>query len=89
MRGLKAPPRRSLAPAAATASAVSHDLLFAFDGAGAGHDDEFVAANFAVPFTLIRVLLLAEFLADELVGSGDAHGVFDLRQWLRRIRGRP
>ena len=43
-----------------------HDLLFAFDGAGAGHGDELIAANFgAADFD--DGPLFAEFFADELV----------------------
>ena len=56
----------------------AHDLVFAFDGARPGDDDEFVAANFRAVHLDAR-FALAKFLADELVGRGDAHDVFDLR----------
>jgi hypothetical protein len=46
LRGLKAPPRRKVAPASFTCCAVRKDLLAALDRAWAGHDGNLIATDF-------------------------------------------
>ena len=53
-----------------------HDLLFALDGTRAGHGDELVAADLGAA-DADDGALLAELLADELVGRGNPHGLLD------------
>ena len=43
MRGLKAPPRRMVAPDFFTVAAIGEHLLPALDGAGAGYERDFLA----------------------------------------------
>src|SRR5262249_15185099 len=61
-----------------------HDLLFAFDRARSGHDDELIAADFEA-VDLDGGVLLAELAADELVGRGNAHGAFDTGRGFERF----
>ena len=70
MRGLNAPPRRAVAPAALTALAVVEDLLFALDRARTGDHADRAAADRQAAGADDRRLLL-HFAAGDLVGGQD------------------
>ena len=72
MRGLNAPPRSAVAPAAFTALAAGQDLLFAFHRAGTGdHADRAVAHRQAAGADRGRFAF--DFQAGDFVGGQDRH----------------
>ena len=56
-----------------------------FHRAGAGHDDEFIAADFHA-VDAHRGVLLLEFLADEFVRRGNADGALDAGRGFERFQ---
>jgi hypothetical protein len=71
LRGLKAPPRRKVAPASLTCW-LQENLLAAFDRAWAGHDGNLIAADADAVVELDDGALGAEGAARQLVGRADA-----------------
>ena len=76
MRGLNAPPRRTLAPAARDVFGNLIDLVAIFHAARPGHDDHLVAADFDIA-DLDAGAAGLEMPAGELVGRDDAMAFLD------------
>ena len=83
LRGLKAPPRRNLAPAAFTCSAARKDLLARFHRARAGHDHDLFAADLDAVGEADDGAFRPEAAAGQLVGRRDADALRRRRAALR------
>ena len=85
MRGLNAPPRSILAPAAATPSAVSM-ICFSLSTEQGPAITTNSSPPISVPLTRMTRASLAEFLADELVRGGNAHRTLHARRGFERFQ---